>query len=135
VDRHRWWALALAALVSVITLVALFLVRMASAWCWTSALLGLGRRYLTASRLPGPLLGYAREASYPIYTLHQTVIFAIKYVAILVAGSVGTLLIYHFLVRRICPVRFLFEMKAASIEEPLSRRGGAAAHPQRQRVG
>jgi hypothetical protein len=163
VDRHRWWALALALLTSAVTLVAvaldlnpakfsaadiaLFFARMTAAWCWTIALLGLGSSYLTASRLPGPLLGYAREASYPVYILHQTVIVAIafvvvgwdisvavKYVAILVAAAAGTLLIYEFLVRRISPVRFLFGMKAASSETTLFRRGGAVAdHAQRHR--
>jgi membrane-bound acyltransferase YfiQ involved in biofilm formation len=137
VDRHRWWALALAALVSVITLVAvalniqpvkfsaadimLFLARIAAAWCWTIALLGLGRHYLTAS---GPLLRYAREASYPVYILHQTIIvvvafvvvgwqadIAVKYLAILLAASVGTLLVYALLVRSFTPMRFLFGMK------------------------
>jgi peptidoglycan/LPS O-acetylase OafA/YrhL len=156
VDRHRWWALALALLTSAVTLVAaaldlnparfsaadiaLFFARMTSAWCWTIALLGLGRRYLIASRLPGPLLGYAREASYSIYILHQTVIVAIafvvvgwdtsvaiKYVAILVAASAGTLLIYEFLVRRLRPARFLFGMKTARSEKPLFRHSGAAA--------
>ncbi len=80
----------------------------------------------TASRLrlPGPLLRYAREASYPIYILHQTVIVAVafvvvgwdagvavKYVTILVAASAGTLLVSELLVRRFNLVRFLFGMK------------------------
>ncbi len=147
VDRHRWWALVLALLTSAVTLVAvalglhpvrfsalditLFLARMTSAWCWSIALLGLGRRFLTASRLhlSGPLLRYAREASYPIYILHQTVIVAVafvvvgwdagvavKYVAILVAASAATLLVYELLVRRFNPVRFLFGMKPKSIK-------------------
>lgn len=150
VDRHRWWALGLALLMSAVTLIAvaldlnpvrfsaldiaLFLARMAAAWCWTIALLGLGRRWLTAARLPGSLLRYAREASYPIYILHQTVIVAIafvvvgwdasvpvKYVAILVAASAATLLVYELLVRRFNPVRFLFGMKPRRIEMPLAR--------------
>ncbi len=161
VDRHRWWALALALLMSAVTLVAvaldlnpakfsalditLFLARMAMAWCWTIALLGLGRRYLTAVPLPRPVLRYAREASYPIYILHQTVIVviaffvvawdasvAVKYIAILVAASAGTLLIYEFAVRRFNPVRFLFGMKPKTAVAPLtsteamaSEKGGA----------
>jgi glucan biosynthesis protein C len=137
VDRHRWWALAPALLMSMVTLIAvaldlqpakfspadigLFFARMSAAWCWTVALLGLGRRYLTAS---GPLLRYAREASYPVYILHQTVIVviafvvvgwdtgvAVKYIAILLAAAVGTLLVYEFLVRRVTPVRVLFGLK------------------------
>jgi membrane-bound acyltransferase YfiQ involved in biofilm formation len=72
----------------------------------------------------GPLLRYAREASYPVYILHQTVIVLIafvmvgwqvniglKYLAILLAASVGTLLVYELLVRRFTPTRFLFGMK------------------------
>jgi glucans biosynthesis protein C len=142
VDRYRWWALGLATLMSAITLIAvaldlqparlstmdivLFLARVFAAWCWTIALLGLGRRYLTAS---GPLLRYAREASYPIYILHQTVIVAIAFVvvgwqmgiavkcgAILLAASVATLLIYEFLVRRVNPMRFLFGLKPQAKE-------------------
>jgi glucan biosynthesis protein C len=118
----------------------------ASAWCWVLALLGLGRRYLTAS---GPTLRYARDASYPFYILHQTVIVAIafsvvgwhagvavKYVAILVAASAGTLLAYECLVRRFNPVRFLFGMKprahAALAHEPTPAargKGGEAQMP------
>ncbi len=149
VDRHRWWALALALLTSAVTLVAvalnvnpvkfsagdigLFFARMTMAWCWSIALLGLGRRYLTTPRLLSPLLRYAREASYPIYILHQTVIVviaffvvawdasvAVKYVAILVAALAGTLLVYELLVRRFNPVRFLFGMKPQSIKGPLA---------------
>jgi peptidoglycan/LPS O-acetylase OafA/YrhL len=143
VDRHRWWALALAVVMSVITLVAvalnlqptkfspanigLFFARMGAAWCWTIALLGLGRRYLTAT---GPLLRYAREASYPVYILHQTVIvliafvvvgwqaeIAVKYVAILLAATVATLLLYECAVRRFNVLRFLFGMKPALKEK------------------
>jgi hypothetical protein len=142
-DRHRWWALALAALMSAITLVAvalnlqparfsamdivLFFARMSAAWCWTIAMLGLGRRYLTDSR---PLLRYARGVPYPIYILHQTVIVAIafvvvswqmriavKYGASLLAASVGTLLIYEFLVRRVNPMRFLVGLKPQAKEK------------------
>jgi peptidoglycan/LPS O-acetylase OafA/YrhL len=136
-DRQSWWALGLAMGASVLTLAAvalnlqparfspgditLFLARMTMAWCWPLALLGLGRRYLTSS---GPLLRYAREASYPVYILHQTVIVAVayvvvgwhagvalKYLLILLTASVATLLVYEFLVRRFNPVRFPFGMK------------------------
>jgi len=77
------------------------------------------------------VLRYAREASYPVYILHQTVIVVIayfvvawpagmtmKYLAILIAASAGTLLIYEFLIRRLNLLRFLFGMKPISKSQP-----------------
>ena len=47
----------------------------ANVFTWTAlmAFIGYGRRYLSFSN---PLLRWARDASYPIYILHQTVIVA-----------------------------------------------------------
>ena len=45
-------------------------------WFSLMAFIGYGRRYLSFSN---PLLRWARDASYPIYILHQTVIIAIGY--------------------------------------------------------
>ena len=45
-------------------------------WCMILGLLGLAQRFFTAG---GPVLGYATEAAYPFYILHQTVIVAIAY--------------------------------------------------------
>ena len=39
-------------------------------------LLGLAQRFFTAG---GPVLGYATEAAYPFYILHQTVLVAVAY--------------------------------------------------------
>jgi fucose 4-O-acetylase-like acetyltransferase len=90
-------------------------------WCMILGLLGLAQRFLTAG---GPVLGYATEAAYPFYILHQTVIVAIayfvvqwdrapglKFAAIAVASFALSLLIYELAVRRWGPVRFLFGMK------------------------
>jgi membrane-bound acyltransferase YfiQ involved in biofilm formation len=97
-------------------------------------LLGLGRRSLTAT---GPLLRYAREASYPIYILHQTVIVLIafvvvgwqadvtvKYLALLLLAAAGTLLLYELLIRRYNSLRFLFGMKL--LARPGSTRSAAS---------
>ena len=103
-------------------------------WCMILGLLGLAQRFFTAG---GPVLGYATEAAYPFYILHQTVIVAIayfvvrwdwpsglKFAAIAVASFVLSLLIYELAVRRWGPVRFLFGMK------PRKRRSaGTAAQP------
>lgn len=145
VDRHRWWtlgvALPLTALYCVVTVnglfagarfsaadVSIYMIRTLAAWSWIVALIGLGRRYLTAG---GPVLRYAREASYPVYILHQTVIVvlayfivtwpvgvAVKYVAILVAASAGTLLLYELTVRRFDLVRVAFGMKPRGRARP-----------------
>ncbi|MBE0528864.1 MAG: acyltransferase [Thermoleophilia bacterium] len=90
-------------------------------WCVILGLLGLAQRFFTAG---GPVLGYATEAAYPFYILHQTVIVIIayfvvqwdwavglKFAAIAVASFALSLLIYEVAVRRWGPVRFLFGMK------------------------
>jgi peptidoglycan/LPS O-acetylase OafA/YrhL len=90
-------------------------------WCMILGLLGLAKRFFVAG---GPVLGYATEAAYPFYILHQTVIVAVayfvvrwdwaaglKYAAIAAASLVISLLIYEVAVRRWGPVRFLFGMK------------------------
>lgn len=90
-------------------------------WCMILGLLGLAQRFFTAG---GPVLGYATEAAYPFYILHQTVIVAVayfvvlwdravglKFAAIAVASFALSLLIYEVAVRRWGPVRFLFGMK------------------------
>lgn len=104
--------------------IGLYLARITAGWCWIVALVAYGRRYMTAS---GPVLGYLREASYPVYILHQTVIIlvayivvswdagvAVKFLAILIAATAGTMLVYELLVRRFDPIRFLFGMKPRS---------------------
>ena len=48
-------------------------------WCWLMVFLGYGRRYLSFSNA---LLRWARDASYPVYILHQTVIIMIGFYVI-----------------------------------------------------
>jgi glucans biosynthesis protein C len=90
-------------------------------WMMIVGLLGLFDR--VANRR-GRLYGYAVEAAYPFYILHQTVIVLFAYVivglglgiplayAVVACGSlVITLVVYDLAVRRWGPVRFLFGMK------------------------
>jgi fucose 4-O-acetylase-like acetyltransferase len=103
-------------------------------WCMILGLLGLAQRFFTAG---GPVLGYATEAAYPFYILHQTVLVAVayfvvrwdwtsglKFAAIAVATFALSLLIYEVAVRRWGPVRFLFGMKPRK-----KRSAGTAARP------
>ncbi len=92
-------------------------------WLLVLAFLGYGRRYLSfANRL----LRWARDASYPIYILHQTVIVTlgyhvvraawtpwVKYWVVLVATLLSCVVMYEYCVRRVRLLRFAFGMKAA----------------------
>ena len=97
------------------------LLEQANTWIWVLALLGAARA-LVSSPVRG--LGYASEASFPCYVLHQTVIVAVAYVVVAwdltvwqqfaivcLAGFAVTLLLYEVLVRRTNATRFLFGMK------------------------
>ncbi len=90
-------------------------------WLWIMVFLGYGRRYLSFGNR---LLSWARDASYPIYILHQTVIIVIAYFVIrqpwtpwtkygVVAGAtlVTCFVLYEFVVRRVAVLRFAFGMK------------------------
>jgi peptidoglycan/LPS O-acetylase OafA/YrhL len=91
-------------------------------WCALLAFLGFGRRYLSFSN---GLLRWARDASYPVYILHQTLIIAIAYYVIqqpwspwikywiVLAGTVaGCVLGYQYVIRRSALTRLIFGMKA-----------------------
>ena len=95
-------------------------------WTWLMVFLGYGRQYLSFGNR---LLTWARDASYPIYILHQTVIILIAYFVIrqpwaawikywVVAGTTlaACVLIYEFLVRRVGLLRVAFGMKATKPE-------------------
>jgi glucans biosynthesis protein C len=99
-------------------------------WTWLLAFLGLGRQYLSFSN---PLLRWARDASYPVYILHQTVIIVVaafviqqpwspwsKYGLVLVATIVVCVLLYE-MIRRFEVSRFLFGMKPAPRRAAMSR--------------
>jgi peptidoglycan/LPS O-acetylase OafA/YrhL len=107
---------------------------LANVFTWASllAFLGYGRRYLS---FDNRLLRWARDASYPIYILHQTVIIVIAYFVIQRAWNPGAkywlVLISTFIVcvmlyeviRRIALLRFLFGMRPAASRD--SRAPGA----------
>jgi glucan biosynthesis protein C len=90
-------------------------------WFCLIALLGYGKQFLNfANRF----LKYMSKAGYPLYILHQTVIVIIgfyvvqwnaavveKFVTILAASFVTTMVLYDLLVKRINVLRFLFGMR------------------------
>jgi glucans biosynthesis protein C len=97
------------------------LLEQANTWVWVLALLGAGRALLST---PVRGLGYASEASFPFYVLHQTVIVAVAYVLVgwelpvwpkfatlCLTATALTLLLYEVAVRQAAPTRFLFGMK------------------------
>ena len=100
-------------------------------WTWLLTVLGFGMQYLNFNT---PILKYANEAVLPFYILHQTVIVILsyfivgwaipdwlKFVIILLASFVVTMLTYEYLIRRINVLRFLFGMKLlpkAPVEQP-----------------
>ncbi|HEX5045652.1 MAG TPA: acyltransferase family protein [Gammaproteobacteria bacterium] len=98
-------------------------------WLLVLAFLGYGRRYLSFAN---PLLRWARDASYPIYILHQTAIVALgyyviqtswtpwtKYWVVLSATLVACVVLYEYAVRRVSLLRVAFGMKGAPKTPPL----------------
>jgi glucan biosynthesis protein C len=90
-------------------------------WVWLMVFIGYGRRYLS---FQNPLLRWARDASYPVYILHQTVIVLIGYYVIqmdwtpwakywLVLGVtlVSCVVLYQFCIRRFAALRLMFGLK------------------------
>mgnify|MGYP001764793874 CR=1 FL=1 len=95
-----------------------------NAWLWVVTLLGYGRTWLTRENA---LLRWAREASYPFYIIHQTVIVAVAYYVVRtddtvmakftftwLVSLVVTLALYEAFVRPYRPMRWLFGMPAVS---------------------
>jgi glucan biosynthesis protein C len=90
-------------------------------WVWLMVFLGYGRRWLSFSNR---LIEWARDASYPVYILHQTVIIVIAYFVIQTAWSPWVkfavvvsatlaicVLLYEFVLRRFAPLRLVFGIK------------------------
>lgn len=90
-------------------------------WWWLMVFLGYGRHHLSFSN---GLLRWARDASYPVYILHQTLIVALgyyviqtpwepwtKYVAVLAATMISCCALYEAVVRRFALSRLFFGMK------------------------
>jgi peptidoglycan/LPS O-acetylase OafA/YrhL len=104
-------------------------------WAALTAFIGYGRRYLSFSN---PLLRWARDASYPIYILHQTAIVAIgywviqqpwnawaKYAVVLLATMAICVALYEG-IRRVRLTRLLFGMKVFRQTPATSRQPSAA---------
>jgi len=132
--EKRHWSLLLG-LTALLTLLALFQSGavahdtttdhvLANIFTWSTVLafLGYGRQHLSFGNR---LLSWARDASYPVYILHQTVIIVIaytviqqpwrpwtKYWVVLVATLVTCVLLYEFLLRRFGVLRIAFGIKA-----------------------
>ena len=90
-------------------------------WWWLLVFLGYGRQHLSFGNR---LLSWARDASYPVYILHQTVIIMIafkviqqpwapwtKYWLVLVATLLICVLLYEFVLRRFVFTRAAFGIK------------------------
>lgn len=137
IQKHRWVALGLAALMVVVVLVGGLpsqwtqlgaaapivesVLKGVAGWSFLVAILGFGRRYLNVAL---PSLRYAGEAVLPFYILHQPIIVLIayfirawdmsiglKYLIVSASAFVVIMLVYEFLVRRVGVLRFLFGMK------------------------
>jgi peptidoglycan/LPS O-acetylase OafA/YrhL len=113
-------------------------------WAAITTFIGYGRRYLSFST---PLLRWARDASYPVYILHQTVIIVIgywiiqqpwnawtKYAVVLLATMAICVVLYEG-IRRVPLTRLLFGMKglrktparAGSTPPPVAARAAMVA--------
>jgi peptidoglycan/LPS O-acetylase OafA/YrhL len=103
-------------------------------WIWLMVFLGFGRQHLSFGNR---LLSWARDASYPIYILHQTVIIVIAYFVIaqpwapwtkfwLIAAAtlVACVVLYEFLLRRVALLRVAFGIKSHA---PPAQRGAQAS--------
>ncbi len=99
-------------------------------WCFVIALLGIARRFLTAST---PARAYLSESAFPVYVLHQAAIvlpgyvlvglplgIATKFVLLLLLAVAMTMSTYHWLVRPFAVPRFLLGMKAKACPLPRS---------------
>ncbi|MFC4526718.1 acyltransferase family protein [Dyella halodurans] len=131
---HRRWSLA-AGIASFALLILLFNVGVIAhgsaadgiganifTWFWMMVFLGYGYRHLSFAN---PLLIWAREASYPVYILHQTVIVMLgyyiiqypwtpwtKYFVVLSLSMGACFVLYEGSVRRFAALRLVFGMKS-----------------------
>ena len=100
-------------------------IRNLNTWSWLLAILGYGARYLNGSN---GVLTYARDAVYPFYILHQTVIVAVaflivpwdvavwlKFTVILLVSFILTIMLYDLLVKRFNLMRLFFGLKPKQI--------------------
>lgn len=104
-------------------------------WAWILCLFGYAATYLNK---PSRSLGYANEAVYPFYILHQTITvvaayflwdlgwgLALKFSVLLLVTFLGSWVIYEFLIRRWALIRPLFGLKTKTpnkITAPINKR-------------
>lgn len=104
-------------------------VRTINCWSWLLCIIFLADKYLNNSN---SFLKYGSEASMPFYVLHQPVIVIIGFLIrdlawplplkglfLIVSSFVIIMISYHFIIKRINVLRFLFGMK--TINEPNNR--------------
>jgi hypothetical protein len=100
-------------------------------WCFVVALLGAAHRFLQPVTAGLP---YLTESAFPVYWLHQSAIvllgypilhlelgIAAKYALLLVASVSATLVVYHFVVRRLAIARLCVGMKLRPSQAPVRR--------------
>jgi glucan biosynthesis protein C len=111
-------------------------------WVWLTVFLGQGRQHLNR---PSRWLAWSRDASYPIYILHQTVIIAVaaliigepwspwsKYWLVLGATLVLCVLLYQGVLRQLAIARVLFGIKPSASERPARSPLGLESEPARE---
>lgn len=106
------------------------------AWYWILALMGYARTLLTRDNA---FIRYANEATYPFYILHQTAIIAVayyvaksglvavapSYLVVLTVSFALSMGLYHFVIRPVAPLRFVFGMKPLPRHRPQTDRPAA----------
>ena len=98
-------------------------------WVWLLVFLGYGKQWLSFSNAG---LRYLRQASYPVYILHQTVIillgygviqqpwtWQVKYLLVLGLTVLSCFGLYEGLIRRWGLLRVLFGLKLRAVEDGL----------------
>jgi len=97
------------------------ILRTLNVWCMLFAIFGFAIQYLNKK---SKWISYANEAVYPFYILHQTAIIGImyyirnwelnifvKFIIVVVGTTLICWVLYHFIIRKIGVLRFLFGMK------------------------
>ena len=113
-------------------------------WVWLMTFIGYGRAHLSFGNR---FIAWARDASYPVYILHQTVIIVIayfvirqpwspwtKYGVVLTSTLISCVLLYEFLlsVSRVLRVMFGIKMHASALIR--ASRAGRRVSAERQRL-
>ena len=101
--------------------IVFYAVHTLNCWSWLLCIFFAADKYLTRSN---GFLKYGSEASMPFYVLHQPIIvlfgyliydlswpLPVKLVFLLVSSFAVIMLCYHFVIRKVKALRFLFGMK------------------------